>query len=83
MVPPCHKTTPKRNQLPRPPKVSVSVLPFRPNKPTLWFKQLEAQYTLARISTDGTHFNSVVTYPEPEYVEEVTDILQEEPKSDK
>ncbi|CDW55401.1 gag pol polyprotein [Trichuris trichiura] len=40
--------------------VAVKVPPFWTNSPALWFKRVEAQFQIARITADETKFNYIV-----------------------
>ena len=71
--------------LPRPPptqevhRVAVKMPPFWRERPTLWFAQLEAQFTLAAISEEKTKFAYVVASLEERYANEVEEIIQNPP----
>jgi hypothetical protein len=41
-------------------RVAVRLLPFWPDKPALWFAQVEAQLELAGVTSQKTKFNQVV-----------------------
>lgn len=63
--------------------VRVKVPPFWPDEPTLWFAQLEGQFSLAGISADITKFNYIVANLEYKYIIEIKDIIKNPPPTDK
>lgn len=63
--------------------ISVKIPPFWPDKPTLWFAQLDAQFALAKISSDETKFYHAISVLECRYASEVEDIIVKPPTSDK
>ena len=60
--------------------VSIRILIFWPKKISLWFRQLEAQFSIAGISRDSTKFGYVLANLEPKYVEEVEDVIEYPPE---
>lgn len=64
-------------------RVGVRVPPFWPEKPAVWFAQLEAQFVLANITTDQTKFYTVTGHLEPHIAEHVDDVIQNPPAVDK
>ena len=60
--------------------VSIRVPTFWPEKISLWFRQLEAQFSIAGISRDSTKFGYVLANLEPKYVEEVEDVIENPPE---
>lgn len=64
-------------------RISVKVPPFWPDKPTLWFAQLEGQFALANVTVDATKFYHVISVLEPKYAAEVEDIITRPPATDK
>lgn len=56
-------------------RVSVRIPPFYPEKPALWFAQLESQFFLSGISTDTTKFHYAISQLDPIYASEVEDII--------
>lgn len=64
-------------------RVSVRVPPFYPEKPALWFSQLEAQFALSNITTDTTKFYYATSHLEPQFASEVEDIICNPPASNK
>ena len=61
--------------------VAVRVPTFWPDKISLWFKQLEAQFTIAGVTRDSTKFSHVIANLEPKYIEieEIEDIIENPP----
>ncbi|XP_063616163.1 uncharacterized protein LOC134789481 [Cydia splendana] len=64
-------------------RVGVKVPPFYPDKPALWFAQLEGQFRLSRVTTDETKFYYAMAQLEPQYAAEVEDIITSPPEDDK
>ena len=60
--------------------VSIRVPAFWPEKISLWFKQLEAQFLIAGITRESTKFGYVVAHLEPKYVMEIEDIIDNPPE---
>lgn len=63
--------------------VGVKVPPFWKPDPRIWFLQLEAQFRRAKITSDETKFDMVVSSIEAEILAQVTDILITPPTSNK
>ncbi|XP_076665014.1 uncharacterized protein LOC143367262 [Andrena cerasifolii] len=61
----------------------IRVPTFWPQKVSLWFRQLEAQFVIARITKDGTKFGYVVAQLDGKYAEEVEDIICNPPDTKK
>lgn len=64
-------------------KVSVRAPPFWPEEPSLWFAQMEAQFSLSGITSDSTKFNYVIAQLEHQYVVEVKEIINNPPADNK
>lgn len=64
-------------------RVGIRVPPFWPEKPSVWFAQLEAQFALANITTDQTKFYTVTGNLEPHIAEHVDDVIQNPPANNK
>lgn len=64
-------------------RIGVKIPPFWPDKPSLWFTQLEGQFSLANITVDDTKFYHVISVLEPRYAAEVEDISIKPPSADK
>lgn len=64
-------------------RVGVRVPPFNPEKPGLWFHQMEAQFVLANIKSDETKFFYVIGHLDPQYADDVEDIIAHPPATDK
>lgn len=56
-------------------RVGVRIPPFYPEKPALWFAQLESQFFLANITTDATKYHYAISQLDPVYASEVEDII--------
>lgn len=56
---------------------------FYPEKPALWFAQLESQFVLANISTDATKYHNALGHLDPIYAAEVEDIIIAPPATNK
>ncbi|XP_063634830.1 uncharacterized protein LOC134805457 [Cydia splendana] len=63
--------------------ISVKPPPFYPDKPTMWFAQLDGQFTLTKITSDTTRFYHAISVLEYKYAVEVEDIITNPPASDK
>ncbi|XP_067119141.1 uncharacterized protein [Centruroides vittatus] len=64
-------------------RVAVKVPPFWKPDPRIWFLQIEAQFRNARISSDQTNFDTVVSCIDAEILTQVSDILLNLPSSGK
>ena len=58
---------------------AVSILPFWPSDPKLWFKQVEAQFLLRGITAQVMKFNHILTYLSQDIDTEVTHLLMNSP----
>lgn len=56
-------------------KVSIKIPPFWPEKPDIWFYQVEAQFAINKITSEQTQFNYIIAQLEPKYVENIWDII--------
>ncbi|XP_048002119.1 uncharacterized protein LOC125238737 [Leguminivora glycinivorella] len=63
--------------------ISVKPPPFYPDKPTMWFAQLDGQFNLTKITSDSTKFYHAISVLEYKYAVEVEDIITNPPASDK
>ncbi|XP_035444422.2 uncharacterized protein LOC118272176 [Spodoptera frugiperda] len=64
-------------------RVGVRVPPFWPEKPAIWFAQIEGQFAISNITADTTKFFYVVSHLDPRYASEVEDIIVSPPADDK
>lgn len=64
-------------------KVGIKIPPFLPNRPALWFAQLEGQFCLAGITSDTTKFYNATSQLDPQFAIEVADIIESPPKDNK
>ncbi|KFM69797.1 hypothetical protein X975_25859, partial [Stegodyphus mimosarum] len=64
-------------------RVAVKPPPFWKNNPSLWFAQIEAQFSIARNSEDSTKFNHVVAAIESDILNSVHDLILKPPDCDK
>lgn len=60
-------------------KVAIKLPPFWTNKPAVWFGQIEAQFTIAGITSDSTMFDYVVAHLDQKLAGEVEDIITKPP----
>lgn len=60
-------------------RVSVRIPPFWPDRPALWFAQLEGQFHLSGITTDKTKFRYAVSNLDGNHAQEVEDIITSPP----
>jgi hypothetical protein len=56
-------------------RVGIQVPPFWPEKPAVWFAQLEKQFALSSITQDATKFYYVISQLENKYAAEVEDYI--------
>ncbi|XP_063828955.1 uncharacterized protein LOC135078288 [Ostrinia nubilalis] len=79
-------TTPQQNYtLPAPEtfRVGVRIPPFWPEKPSIWFSQIEGQFAMARITDDNTKYYYVLSHLDRQFAVEVEDIITSPPSSGK
>lgn len=58
-------------------RVGVRVPPFYPQRPALWFAQLESQFVLSNVTTDSTKYHYALSQLDPTYAAEVEDIISD------
>ncbi|XP_037563015.1 uncharacterized protein LOC119442272 [Dermacentor silvarum] len=64
-------------------RVAVKLPPFWAESPEVWFAQVEAQFSLARIITqDRTRYDYVVAHLDSRYAAELRDVLASPPADD-
>lgn len=63
--------------------IGVKVPPFWAHKPSLWFINLEAQFTLANITADGTRYAHLISCLDSKYAAEVEDVITNPPATGK
>lgn len=64
-------------------RVAVKLPPFWADSPEVWFTQVEAQFSLARITQDRTRYDYVVAHLDSRYATELRDILANPPADDR
>jgi len=64
-------------------RVAVKLPPLWPNSPSVWFAQIEAQFTKARITGDQTQHDHVVGQLDSKYAATNKDILTDPPTTNK
>lgn len=64
-------------------RVSVKIPPFWPDEPSIWFAQIEGQFSNAGITVDTTKFNYVIGELDQKYLREVRDIIVKPPETGK
>lgn len=64
-------------------RVSIRIPPFWPEKPKLWFCQLEGQFNLNNITQDTTKFWYVISQLDTKFAQEVEDIITSPPEKNK
>lgn len=57
-------------------KVNIKIPPFWTEKPEMWFVTIEAQFKIARITCDETKFSYLIAQLDPELMENIWDIIQ-------
>lgn len=64
-------------------RVTVKLPPFWPDRPAIWFAQVEAQFSISGVSADQTKFDYVVAQLDTRVIGEVEDIILQPPPQDK
>lgn len=64
-------------------RVGVRVPPFWPEKPEIWFAQIEGQFHISNITSDLTKYYYIISNLEPKYAAEVEDIISKPPTENK
>lgn len=64
-------------------RVGVKIPPFWPQKPALWFAQVEGQFILSGIKSDDTKFYSVTSQLDEQYASAVEDLIRSPPATGK
>lgn len=64
-------------------RVSVKIPPFWPEKPALWFCQLEGQFALCGVTSDSTKFYYVIAQLDNKIAQEVEDVITAPPVDNK
>jgi hypothetical protein len=60
-------------------RVGIQVPPFWPEKPAVWFEQLEGQFALSNITQDAMKFYYVISQLDNKYAVEVMDVITNPP----
>jgi len=64
-------------------KIAIRIPPFWPEKPTLWFCQIESQFELNKIVQDTTKYWYLVSQLDMKFAQEVEDIITQPPQDNK
>ncbi|XP_073959770.1 uncharacterized protein [Choristoneura fumiferana] len=64
-------------------RVGVRVPPFWPDRPALWFAQIEGQFILSGITADLTKFYYVTSHLDHKFAAEVEDVITNPPAENK
>ncbi|XP_061706807.1 uncharacterized protein LOC133517489 [Cydia pomonella] len=64
-------------------RIGVKVPVFWPEKPAVWFAQMESQFSVSNITADATKYNYIVAQLDSQYAAEVEDIIVSPPATDK
>ncbi|XP_071454441.1 uncharacterized protein [Hetaerina americana] len=56
-------------------RVTIRIPPFWPDRPALWFAQVEVQFSLAGITNEVTKFSHVVAQLDSNHAQEVEDVI--------
>ncbi|KAH7954619.1 hypothetical protein HPB49_020239 [Dermacentor silvarum] len=73
--------TPRSSALQRAPPLQRPP-PTRTSSPEVWFAQVEAQFSLARITQDRTRYDNVVAHLDSRYAAELRDVHASPPADD-
>jgi hypothetical protein len=60
-------------------RIGIRVPPFWPEKPAMWFAQLEGQFALSNITQDKTKYYYVISQLDNKYTAEVEDVITNPP----
>jgi hypothetical protein len=60
-------------------RVGIRLPPFWPEKPAVWFAQLEGQFALSNITQDTTKYYYVISHLDNKYAAEVEDVITNPP----
>lgn len=63
--------------------VSVKLPEFWRSDPAMWFAQAEAQFALAKVTTDGTKYNHIIAKVDQTVLRHVSDIVADPPVNGK
>jgi hypothetical protein len=61
--------------------VGIRIPPFWPEKPAVWFAQLEGQFALANVTQDATKFYYVISLCDNKYAAEVEAVITNPPST--
>lgn len=61
---------------------SLKLIPFWANNPTTWFIQAEAQFKIAKITSESSRFYHVLSALPQEVIESIVDFIQSPPEVD-
>ncbi|CAK1597767.1 unnamed protein product [Parnassius mnemosyne] len=64
-------------------RVGIKMPSFWPEKPTLWFAQLDCQFAVANITSDVTKYYHVISVLDPKIAAEVEDLIIRPPANEK
>lgn len=64
-------------------RIAVKVPPFWPERPEIWFAQVEAQFGIAGITTDASKFNTIVAAIESNVLAQIADAILLPPETGK
>lgn len=64
-------------------RLSIKLPPFWPEKPEIWFYQIEAQFAIQNIVIENTKFDYLISQIEPKFIEHIWDIISNDAIKDK
>ncbi|XP_013180795.1 PREDICTED: uncharacterized protein LOC106127255, partial [Papilio xuthus] len=64
-------------------RVNVSMPPFWPEKPLLWFSQIESQFCISKIKDDDIKFHLLITNLDRRYISDIEDLITSPPTTGK
>ncbi|XP_045539720.1 uncharacterized protein LOC123722312 [Papilio machaon] len=64
-------------------RIGVRMPPFWPEKPLLWFSQIESQFCISKITDDDIKFHFLITNLDRRYISDIEDLITSPPTTGK